>query len=40
MAENVLVTRGLCKRFGTAMAVDHVDMRVERGQIYGLVGKN
>ena len=40
MAENVLVTRGLCKRFGTSMAVDHVDMRVERGQIYGLVGKN
>lgn len=40
MADNVLATRQLCKRYGSAMAVDHVDMRVERGQIYGLVGKN
>ena len=40
MADNVLVTRGLCKRYGATMAVDHVDLRVEHGQIYGLVGKN
>lgn len=40
MADNVLVTRGLCKRYGSATVVDHVDLRVEHGQIYGLVGKN
>ncbi len=40
MAENVLVTRRLCKQYGPAIAVDHIDMRIEKGQIYGLVGKN
>ena len=36
MADNVLVTRGLCKRYGATMAVDHVDLRVEHGQIYAV----
>ena len=40
MAENVLVTRGLTKRYGSHMAVDHVDIVIPKGEIYGLVGRN
>ncbi len=40
MAENVLVARGLTKRYGSAAAVDSVNMTIEKGQIYGLVGRN
>ena len=40
MAEYVLVTRALTKRYGAATAVDGVDLAVEKGQIYGLVGRN
>lgn len=35
MAEYVLVTRALTKRYGAAAAVDGVDLAVEKGQIYG-----
>lgn len=40
MAEQVLVTRALSKQYGSAMALDHVDLTLEQGQIYGLVGRN
>ncbi len=40
MTENVLVTRGLTKRYGSYAAVDHVDITVPKGEIYGLVGRN
>lgn len=40
MAEQVLTTRGLTKRYGHALAADHIDLDLERGQIYGLVGRN
>ena len=40
MAENVLVTRQLTKRYGGATVVDGVDIALEKGQIYGLVGRN
>ena len=40
MAENVLVTHGLTKRYGNATAVDHVDLTIKKGDIYGLVGRN
>jgi ABC-2 type transport system ATP-binding protein len=32
--------RGLTKRFGTTVALDHVDLRVEEGRILGLIGPN
>lgn len=32
--------RGLTKRFGATVAVDHVDLAVPRGQIYGFLGPN
>ncbi len=33
-------TRGLVKTFGSNRAVDGIDLRVERGSIYGLLGPN
>jgi ABC-2 type transport system ATP-binding protein len=40
MAESILTLRGLTKRYGHTAAVDGVDLTLERGQIYGLVGRN
>jgi ABC-type uncharacterized transport system ATPase subunit len=31
---------GICKRFGELQANDHVDLRVARGHIHGIVGEN
>ncbi|MBO4873215.1 MAG: ATP-binding cassette domain-containing protein [Lachnospiraceae bacterium] len=36
----VLQTYGLTKAFGSKLAVDHVDMTIEQGDIYGFIGKN
>ena len=33
-------THGLTKRFNNFIAVDHVDLRVQTGEIYGLLGPN
>jgi ABC-2 type transport system ATP-binding protein len=33
-------TRGLVKRYGEIVAVDHVDLTVERGDIFGYLGPN
>lgn len=38
--ETVLRTVGLTKSFGRASAVDHVSMTVNKGDIYGFIGKN
>ena len=38
--ENVLTTCGLTKRYGKQLAVDGVDMHIDRGDIYGFVGEN
>ena len=35
-----VVTRGLTKRFGKVVAVDHLDLRVRRGELYGFLGPN
>jgi len=32
--------RGLCKKFGTTVALDGVDLKVEEGRILGLIGPN
>ena len=40
MAEMVLRTTNLTKTFGVKKAVDSVDMQIERGSIYGFIGKN
>ena len=40
MTDTVLATRGLTKRYGSHLAVDRAELTVEKGQIYGLVGRN
>ena len=37
---NAIVARGLTRRFGTLVAVDHVDLTVARAQVYGFLGPN
>ena len=32
--------RGMTKRFGDRVAVDHVDLQVRRGEICGFLGPN
>ena len=34
----IIETRGLTKRFGELTAVDHLDLTVAAGEIFGLVG--
>jgi ABC-2 type transport system ATP-binding protein len=36
----VIQTRGLTRRFGTLTAVDHLDLTVRRGEVYGFLGPN
>ena len=36
----IIETRGLTKRFGERVAVDHVDLAVPRGTAYGFLGHN
>lgn len=38
--ETVLKTTDLTKTFGKKMAVNHVSMTIEKGDIYGFIGKN
>ena len=38
--ENILTTCGLQKRYGKQLAVNCVDMHINRGDIYGFVGEN
>ncbi|TLM99289.1 MAG: ABC transporter ATP-binding protein [Actinobacteria bacterium] len=40
MGDFAIETRSLTKRFGDFTAVDHVDLRVRRGEIYGFLGPN
>ena len=35
-----MVARGLVKRYGDLMAVNHVDLTVERGDVFGYLGPN
>ena len=37
---SAVVCAGLTYRFGAHTAVDHVDLRIERGQTFGLLGPN
>jgi ABC-2 type transport system ATP-binding protein len=40
MTGTVIATQGLTRRYGKVTAVDALDLRVERGQIYGFLGPN
>ena len=37
--ENIVEAKSLCKSFGGKLAVDHVNMTVRKGDIYGLIEK-
>ncbi|WP_136420240.1 ABC transporter ATP-binding protein [Herbaspirillum sp. ST 5-3] len=39
-AEAIIDVRGLTKRYDNRVVVDHVDMQVARGRIYGFLGPN
>ena len=36
--ESIIETRGITKRFGSLIAVDHLDLAIAPGEIFGLVG--
>ena len=40
MAEAILKVNGLCKSYKHKTVLNHVDMTIEKGDIYGFVGKN
>ena len=40
MKEKILVTRDLSKKYGDKFVVNKVNMNINKGDIYGLVGKN
>jgi len=40
MADSVIRARGLTKRFGELLAVDHIDLDIELGECFGLLGPN
>jgi ABC-2 type transport system ATP-binding protein len=39
-AENVIEARGLLKLYGSARAVDAIDLSIRKGEIFGLLGPN
>jgi ABC-2 type transport system ATP-binding protein len=40
MTETAIAASGLTRRFGSYTAVDHLDLRIPRGSIYGFLGPN
>ena len=36
----VIQTEGLCKRYGPIQAVQHLNLRIEKGEVYGFLGPN
>jgi ABC-2 type transport system ATP-binding protein len=40
MDDFVLETKGLTKRYGNFVAVDHLDLSVKKGEVFGLLGPN
>lgn len=40
MEEMIIETKGLTRRYGKQTVVDHVNLRVPRGEIYGFLGPN
>lgn len=40
VSDHAILARGLTKRFGDLLAVDHIDLSVTRGQVYGFLGPN
>ena len=37
---NIIETHALCKHYGNALRVAHLDLKVPEGSIYGFLGPN
>ncbi|MDR7482212.1 MAG: ABC transporter ATP-binding protein [Armatimonadota bacterium] len=40
MSEPAVAARGLTRRFGAFVAVDHIDLEIRRGEVFGFLGPN
>ena len=40
MNDYAVVTEGLTRRFGKLVAVDHLDLHIRTGELYGFLGPN
>ena len=40
MSDNILITNNLTKRYGNKNAADKINIHVNKGEIYGLIGRN
>lgn len=40
MSDCIIETRGLIKRYGDQVSVSNLDLHVQKGRIYGLLGRN
>lgn len=40
MSDFILETRDLCKAYGKKLAVNHMDLQIEKGKLVGLLGPN
>ncbi|NPA35982.1 MAG: ABC transporter ATP-binding protein [Chlorobi bacterium] len=40
MAEEIIKLKGLTKRYGKFTAVDHLDLTINKGEVFGLLGPN
>ena len=40
MSDCIIETRGLTKRYGDQVSVSNLDLHVQMGRIYGLLGRN
>src|SRR5262245_2386506 len=40
MTDHLVEASGMTKRYGSRLAVDSVDLRVRRGEVYGFLGPN
>jgi len=40
MSEAIIKTKALTKRYGATLAVDRLDLEIEKGEVFGLLGPN
>ena len=40
MAENIIITKNLVKQYGEVTAVDHLNLSIRKGEVFGLLGPN
>lgn len=40
MSENIVQIENLVKRYGNLVALDHLNLKIAEGEIFGLLGPN